>query len=239
MLKVLVKRSLEHLGLRVSRVARDPQVNLLGLTKRPIRTVLDIGANDGLTAKRYRTMFPDATIYCFEPLSCAYEVLVDWTQTQGGKVIPFNLALGNEKGEGTIHYHTDHSPSSSLLSTTARNVGLYPQMKRQQPKSIRIERLDDIVESLHLAKELLVKMDVQGFEGEVIRGGKKVLQQAIGCILEIALMPLYEEQASFYELNYLLYEIGFAYAGNLRQVYDRNGQVIYVDAVYTNDMLMG
>lgn len=234
MLKVLVKSSLERLGFRVSRVSSDPQVNLLGLTKRPIRTILDIGANDGLSARRYRTIFPDATIYCFEPLPCEYGSLVDWAQTQGGRVIPFNLALGNEKGKVSINFHTDHSPSSSLLSTTARNLELYPKMKKQQPKEIHIDRLDNIAASLDLANELLVKMDVQGFEAEVIRGGRKVLEQAVGCILEIALMPLYEGQATFLELDHLLYEIGLTYAGNLRQVYDQNGRVIYIDAVYTN-----
>jgi FkbM family methyltransferase len=237
-LKVLVMRSLERLGFKVSRAAKDPQVHLLGLTKRPIRTILDIGASDGVSAKRYRNVFPHATIYCFEPLPCAYEALVEWTKTQEGKVIAFNMALGSAKGKATIHYHTDHSPSSSLLITTATNLGLYPKMKRQQQEEIRIDRLDNIAASLDLTSELLVKMDVQGFEGEVIRGGKTVLQQAIACILEIALMPLYEDQASFNELHHLLSDIGFTYAGNLHQVYDDNGRVIYIDAVYTNDYLM-
>jgi hypothetical protein len=79
---------------------------------------------------------------------------------------------------------------------------------------------------------ILLKLDVQGFEDRVLRGAKAVLKKTAVCILEISLQDLYKKQANFNELSQLLEQSGFYYAGNLEQVFDPHGFVVYIDAVF-------
>jgi len=44
---------------------------------RPIKTVLDIGANVGESIERFRRIWPEAKIYSFEPRAVAFEKLFD------------------------------------------------------------------------------------------------------------------------------------------------------------------
>ena len=237
--KSSIKNLLHHMGLDVVRYRENPQNTLLGLRDRPINTILDIGANVGQMAKLYRQMFRDAHIYCFEPLPDVFQKLESWARTQHGKVTAFNVALGDETRSGTMNRHTEHSPSSSLLSITGTACRLYPQVKKQTKVGVRLARLDDLAGSLELVDETLVKMDVQGYEARVIQGGKNILMQAVGCIVETNLQPLYREQAAFAELVLALHDLGFVYAGNLSQIYDIKGYVIYADAVFLRNGYLG
>jgi len=94
--------------------------------------------------------------------------------------------------------------------------------------------LDNAIDQLNmsLVSEMLIKLDVQGYEDRVIMGGKRTFATAKACILEICLDKLYGDQADFKEITELLYELGFKYAGNLNQIPADDGHVIYIDAVF-------
>ena len=239
MIKSSIKALFHRMGLDVMRyhTNRNPQYTLLGLRSRPIRTVLDIGANVGQSARFYRRLFRDATIYCFEPLPQAYQILEDWAQTQQGKIKTFNMALGDEAGEVEMNVHLDHSASSSLLNTTATSTRLYPQTQKQREATVTLERLDSLTPSLEIREEMLVKMDVQGYEAKVIQGGQEVLTQAVACIIEVNLQPLFGEQPSFDEIVGIMGELRFAYGGNLSQEFDAYGYVTFVDAIFLKGSL--
>ena len=128
--------------------------------------------------------------------------------------------------------HTDHSASSSLLQSTQVCSELYPQTQAQKPVTIRLATLDSVFGNVALKPDVLIKLDTQGYEKQVIAGGRESFRRAAACIIEANLFRLYEAQPSFAELVLLLDQLGFRYAGNLEQTYDRQGQVVYVDAVF-------
>ena len=78
----------------------------------------------------------------------------------------------------------------------------------------------------------LVKMDVQGYEEQVIAGATSVLTHADACILEVIQDPMYEHQATFDGVYQQLTKLGLRYAGNLDQQYADDGRVIWLDAVF-------
>lgn len=90
--------------------------------------------------------------------------------------------------------------------------------------------LGDALDSMQ--PEILLKLDVQGFEDRVLRGGTRALSKCRAVLLEVCLEPLYEEQADFLVLAQLLYDAGFRYAGNLDQAYGDDGRVVFIDAVF-------
>ena len=226
------------MGIDIVRWYKVPENTLLGLKEHDIRTVLDIGANTGQSARYYRQVFPNALIYSFEPLPTAYGELNAWAQTQNGKARALNVALGDYNGTMVMKEHADFSPSSSFLERTSHSVALFPQTSRQKDVQVNMARLDDIAKDLEINPCILVKMDVQGFEDKVIEGGQTVLKQSIACIMEVSLQPLYKGQPTFKTLCDLMNGLGFEYAGNILQIYDEKGCVIYLDALFRKPVML-
>ncbi|MBL8189233.1 MAG: FkbM family methyltransferase [Acidobacteria bacterium] len=228
----VVKRAFEMVGLELTRADRSPSRTLLGLRHLPIRTIVDVGANTGQFARHIIQFFPQARLFCFEPLAEPFAELQRWAAAQSGRVQAFNVALGAEDGEAQMFRHTEHSASSSLLVTTDVCNQLYPQTRAQDTVPVKLTTLDAALGGQSLQPELLIKLDTQGYERQVIAGATETLRQARACIVEANLYKLYDQQPSFIELAVLLNDLGFRYAGNLEQTCSATGEVVYVDAVF-------
>jgi len=226
-----VKKGLAEAGIDIRRQAENPAHNLLGLRALGVRTVLDVGANEGQFAREALRWFPEAHVYSFEPLPDAFAKLASWSRNEE-RVTSVNCALGDRDEKLAIHRHRQHSPSSSLLRTTELSTTLYPFTATQESVDVPVCRLDDWAASQPLHAPLLVKLDVQGYEGRVIRGGQHLLSQAAACIVEVSIDMLYEGQSTFSEIFNALDRLTLRYAGNLNQVYAADGHVIYLDAVF-------
>ena len=233
MVRRILQRALRALGYTVLRLRDSPQVTWLGLGRLPIGTVVDVGANAGQFARQARRVFPAATILCFEPLPGAYRQLERWAGTQGGRVHAFETALGEDEGTAEIREHLDFSPSSSLLPVTGTARQLYPFVDRQETRPVRLDSLDRLWPTLPgRDPEVLVKIDVQGYEDRVLRGSREVTARALACLVEVNLRPLYDGQPSFDAIVRLLSELGHDYAGSLSQTYAEDGSVVYCDALF-------
>lgn len=232
-----IRRFVNALGFDVLRLSQSPQRTMLGLRSRNIRSIVDCGANEGQFARAMSEVFPKAKIYCFEPLKSPFEKLLAWSKTQDGRVTCFNLALGDVEGEVDMHCHDGHTPSSSLLVATAHCHELYPQTSTESTSKVQLRRLDHALADYldNMPREIMLKLDVQGFEDRVLRGAMNLLAESSVCVLEVSLDPLYEEQANFFELHRLLKGAGYRYAGNLDQVCAEDGRVVYLDAVFLKD----
>lgn len=234
-LKMLTRKTFNLIGLDILRTSKSPTHSLLGLKNLAIRTIIDGGANTGQFARMISNIFTEAHIYCFEPLLEPFKELNQWAERQrNGKVKTFNLALGGGEGILEMFSHIEHSPSSSFLKTTKLCESFYPFTKKHVSIPVKLTTLDKWVKSLAspLKPEILIKLDVQGYEDRVIRGGQKTFGIAKACILEVSLDQLYEDQATFKDISSLLYEFGYRYAGNLNQTYADDGHVIYINAVF-------
>lgn len=227
-----IKQFGSRVGLDIRRVENNPSYTYLGLRHHPFKSIIDIGANLGQSAKEYRTVFPEAHVYCFEPIPDVYQSLSAWASTQNGMVTTFNLALGEQTTTSQINLHTNHSSSSSILSATEKNLELFPFISNQNRFDIQIERLDDIFAEIEWQPDLLVKIDVQGFEDQVILGGVQTLQSAAACIVEVNIADLYEGQPTFKTILERFYDLGFQYGGNIAQSYHPEGHCLFFDALF-------
>jgi FkbM family methyltransferase len=235
MLKNIVKKIFNLAGLDISYANKNPGLTLLGLKKLPVKSVIDVGANSGQFAKHLHRVFPEARIYCFEPLREPFDKLNAWAVSTKGRVNAFNVALGDIESSLDMFCHAEHVYSSSFLKTTRTCETLYPFTKKQFSLSVQQKRLDKFSAEFPemLIPEILIKLDVQGYEDRVIKGGVNTFHKARACLLEVNLDNLYENQANFRDILIMLYDLGFHYAGNLEQVFsDRDGHVIYIDAMF-------
>jgi len=108
---------------------------------------------------------------------------------------------------------------------------------KEQKETIDVRRLDTVAIGLPVEDELLVKIDVQGYEDRVILGGKGVLSRASVIIVETSFASLYERQPLFGEVYSLLNGMGFRYHGSLDQtVSSLDGAILQADALFTRDI---
>lgn len=238
--KTAVRRAARGVGLEVWRLQNSPACTLCGLRNVGVRTVLDVGANAGQFARKALEWFPGAEIISFEPLSEAFKELSRLAEKSRGRLRAEQVGLGEQEGTLRMKIHLDHPPSSSFLDVTQRGLELYPFQRRQVERQVRVARLDNYLreKEIELRPEVLVKLDVQGYEDRVIRGGQATLARAAACIVEISLEPLYAGQPTFREIVELLEGLGFRYAGNLEQTSGPTGQVVFVDAVFLSKRIV-
>jgi FkbM family methyltransferase len=231
-IKSTLKKVLAHAGVHVTHIRENPQHTWLGLPAIPFNVIVDVGANEGQFAREARKKFPMSRIISFEPGPRAFARLKAWAD-QDGNAEAINMALGDSAGEVVLNLHPQHSESSSLLSTTPLSHELYPVTVQQQPVPVKVETLDTLFGSeLQISGDVLLKLDVQGFEVKVLEGARQSLSKVRACIAEVCLDPLYEGQSSFEEIVELCGAAGLKYRGNVSQVYANDGHVIYLDALF-------
>ena len=208
--------------------------NALGLRSMGIRTVIDVGANTGQFARYIRSVLPEAKVICFEPLPGPFEDLKTWAMDHKGGVTALNIALGENEGVVEMFQHTDHSPSSSLLHSTPVSHSYYPFTEREAPVTVRLSSLDKALAESGIAidPEVLIKLDVQGYEDRVIKGALQTLRSAKACLTEIDFDTLYDGQCTFRDVWKLLDDLGYRYVGNFEQTYAADGHVIFADALF-------
>ena len=187
-----------------------------------IDTVLDIGGNIGLFSKTMRQMLPDAQIYAFEPLPDCYAQMSN--RMKGDKKYQgFNCGLG-EKEETLLIQKNSHAPSSSFLELGDKHKEAFPFTAESEKISVPVRRLDDMVQDLNLGKNIMIKVDVQGFEDKVLRGGLKTFDKAKLLIMELSYQELYKGQPLFNDIYQELAKLGFQFQGTMAQMAEPNTQ---------------
>lgn len=196
-----------------------------------INTVFDVGANIGEFASLIHELRPTAAIYSFEPLDDCFEKLRKRME-KFEKFEAFNLALADFNGELTFH-RNEHLPSSSPLPMADLHKQNYPYAAKDTIIKVRSAKLDDIAEDLKIEDNLLIKIDVQGFEDKVIAGGKKTIKRATVLILEISFQALYKGQPLFEDVFNSL-KTDFKYMGALGNIRTNHidGSPLFEDAIF-------
>ena len=137
--------------------------------------VLDIGANCGqfslkLAASLRRKQVP-FVIHAFEPNPVIFDLLeanLALNQELKDQVHCHPLALGKERGEMTLVYNPANSGGGSITQD-------HPLTKFQH--RVKMDRLDHVVRSMSLQRIDFIKIDVEGFEPEVLLGGSAVIEK--------------------------------------------------------------
>lgn len=171
------------------------------------RFVVDVGAHRGHWTEAAKAVFPEADFLLIEPQPemrepldalCARLAGTRWVETAAGA-----------KTEERIQTIWEDLQGSSFLPT--------PDPARlaagtQRPAKIR--RLDDVLVELDTPPPDLVKLDVQGFELEVLRGAPSIFGRTELFILETSLfeflpgLPLLSEVIRFMaDRGYELYDV--------------------------------
>ncbi len=194
-----------------------------------IQTVIDVGAHRGQFATFALRAFPEAQIFCFEPLPGSVSRLRAATATP--RVTVFETALGSERRTGTFHVSRS-SDSSSLLAIGARYVAAFPGTDEATTAEVEIHRLDEVLRADQIRGPALLKLDVQGSELDVIDGSRKLLPQIQQIVAEVSFTELYSGQPLAGRVVATLYELGFQLTGVFQVKRDRLGRCLQSDFLF-------
>ena len=196
--------------------------------------VADVGAADGKISCMFEQHFTNSKIYSFEPIKSTFETLV--ANTKGhSRIHIFNKALGAKQAELVIN-KSNRITSSSLFPIEEKIKDSYfaENILKVGEETIVVSTLDT-----ELPKDVpvnLIKIDVQGFELEVLKGGAQTLSRTSVIIFEAQNHDMYIGAPKYYELdaflrtnNFILYNI----VPSLR----KNMKLYEWDAIYVNKEL--
>lgn len=191
----------------------------------------DIGANVGQTTNKIKEYFPDSAIYCFEPISDTYKQLVE--NIRGFKdVHSFQNALGSESGRVEI-FHRKDSEWNSLLPLLNKSA------KKEGGKSefIQVDTLDEFINNHNIAHIDFLKTDTEGFELEVLNGGKESFQSGIidMVYVEVGFSLDDNQHVHWKEVVQKMEEYHFSFVGFFESSYTKDLHIMYANALFVKD----
>ena len=208
----------------------------LWLTRRNIRTFIDIGAYIGEYIDYAKIWFPEASVYAFEPLEDSYKILLEKTKKMNDVKV-FNVAIG-EKNESSQIYRSSYAPSSSLLPMAVLHKKAFPFSSGSTKQIANVKTLDSIFQDLPLKPNIFIKIDTQGYEDKVIKGGRKVIQKSSIIQLEVSFETLYKSQPLFHDIYIQLYKLGFDFHGMHNQILNpSDGNILQAHVYFINRYL--
>jgi FkbM family methyltransferase len=231
-----VKRWIHKCGYEVHRynIERSSTVQFLAMLRHhAIDCVLDVGANAGQFGRYLREGGYEGRIISFEPLSSAHGLLTDAARHDSLWDVHARTAIGATDGEIEINI-ANNSFSSSILGMLDQHSRVAPASRYVGTESVSIRRLDSLaLTAVTPETRTFLKIDTQGYESQVLDGAPEMLRRVRGVQLEMSLVPLYEGQVLFRELESRIHALGFEFWSVSPQLVDpATGRMLQVDATF-------
>ncbi len=198
-----------------------------------IDTILDVGANDGGYVKMLRRGGYTGAVLSFEPLADAHARLMQAAEGDATWHVAPRMAIGSSIGEIEINI-AGNSTSSSILPMQSLHESAAPQSRYVGSEMVPLNRLDSLVHPyIEQSKNLLLKIDTQGYEMPVLIGAEALLPRINGIQLELSLVPLYGGQVLYMEMINWLARNGFELWSLMPGFVDQaSGRMLQMDGVF-------
>ena len=211
----LGKRPLRWLGVDVVRYrhgfpAPSPYQLRRGrlMADHGVSLVIDVGAASGQYARALRAAGYANRIVSFEPLAASFAELE--RQASGDPAWQTKcFALGSSEREGILNVAANFV-SSSLLPMADRHLQAAPYAVYCTQERVAVSTLERVAsEFIGPRDRVMLKMDVQGYEKEVLAGAGGVMDKVVLIESELSLATLYDGQPLFTEMVDYCWQLGF------------------------------
>ncbi len=202
------------------------------LRRLPFDFVADVGANRGQFSLVCRQLKPSAAIIAFEPLVEPAEIYRALFASDS-RVRLHVCALAPRRGEMAMHLSA-RDDSSSLLPISSAQTEHFPGTGAVGTRSVTTGPLSDFVQMSDLGAHNLLKIDVQGFEREVLKSAESLLPHFDWVYVECSFLPLYEGQALAPEIIAFLGARDFRLSGQFNPSFSKGGALLQADLLFEN-----
>ncbi|XFA73825.1 FkbM family methyltransferase [Thermosynechococcaceae cyanobacterium Okahandja] len=216
-----------------------------------------IYAADNFATSPWHVFAPNLKIYGIDadPEACeaANATLaaqgIDWFEHH------YPLAVGGTVGESTlyitnaVHCSSLYAPNTSYVS---RFQGFSTGLALEASIDIETTTLDAFAKAESIEGIDVLKVDVQGADLDVLRGGQEIIHRStLAVVVEVEFSEIYQGQPLFSDIDQYLRQQGFvlfdlstddAWCRLPRQIspvrsHRRGGQLLWADALYLRDLL--
>lgn len=177
-----------------------------------IKTIIDVGACYGRDSRVLNYLFPKAMIYAFEPIKENCQLIK--ANFFPKNLVLENIALSNKPGKAAF-YKNYYLPGSSLLPLEQKFKKKYKFLSKTERIEVKTTTLDNYFKNREIKEDVFLKIDVQGAENLVLKGGKNFLKRVSIIHIEVLFDRLYKGQGFFEEIYNYLTKLGFRYLGEI------------------------
>ena len=202
-LKETLRRAFYYSALKIfgEGLYQKPIINRIIRYAKWYSTFIDIGANRGIVTVAISHLF-DRCI-AIEPLPENFSQLLSNVSAHKVKnCILLPLALDEKPGTKTIYYSPRNTDTASLVSGLLSREAL-------KEKLVKTDTLDEVVKKSCVKGPYLIKIDVQGYEFKVFKGGKETLSKK--CLIISEFWPYGLKSAGDDPFQYIEFMKEFGY----------------------------
>ena len=209
--------------------------------------LVDVGASGGAEPP-WNTLNSNLEIIGFEPDIGAFNQLMSKEKDSSAdsskvKKKYLDTALYDKKTEVDF-YLTKRQGHSSIFKPNEEIIRRFSFSERYDvPKTRKIvtNQLDDTLKNAGILDVDFMKLDTQGSELAILKGGERALSNCFGIEVEVEFLPLYQNQPLFSELEIFLRNFGFELFDikrhfekrvEYRDIYQAKGQLVCGDALF-------
>jgi len=192
------------------------------------KTILDIGAHTGQFYTWSKNVWPDAFIWMIEANDCHEK---DLKKVISSDIDRYTIAtMGDIEREVKLYTRKDkpHTQGASYYKET--NYWDIPRLVMEIPKTL--QTLDSMFTDDSIFD--LIKMDTQGSELDIIKGGKGLCSKAKYILLEVAVTQYNDNAPLENEVITFMDDFGFSEELTIGEHYDGN-EIIQKDIVFKNN----
>ena len=198
--------------------------------------ILDVGAHHGWFFHCWLDWCPQAQIYAFEP---APESFVRASELYGAdpRVHLFQKGVGAETGELSLNVLADSQVSNSFLTPRQETwESIEYKTGDISTRPVSVTTLDTFCAERGISGAYLLKIDVQGYELEVLKGAVGILPRIDYVFVESGIQRLYEGAPSFADIFLFLEKQGF-HLMHLRSWHRGNRVLVETDMIFRRNDL--
>jgi FkbM family methyltransferase len=199
--------------------------------------VLDVGAHEGWFFHCWKDWCPAAVIHAFEP---APEAFANVTRHYGGQpdITINNVGVASVPGSLELNVMSESAVSNSFLRPVEATWDeVQYRTGTITTRTVPVTTLDAYCREKNIDAVYLIKIDVQGFELEVLKGAEQTLAITDYVFVESAIRPLYEGAPRFTDVYTYLDRHGFHLIG-MRAWHRGNQTLVESDMLFRRNDLM-
>jgi len=207
----------------------NPFMDMRKLIGKDNPVIVDGGANNGGTITTLKQYFPKSTILAFEPLESLG--LEENTKKFDNVHIEY-LALG-EENKSILFNEMNYPDTSSVF--VHRESDTLQYLKVKEKKKVNMVSLDKWSEKEHFKDIDIIKLDLQGYELNALKGAKRLLSSSVKLVyVECSFKEFYINQPLFYDVYQFMNSCGF----EIYNIYRESSKkpIGFVDVLFTRGL---
>jgi FkbM family methyltransferase len=231
-IKSVIRKTLKVFNLRLSYYNKSRFPKIIDVNN--INIIFDIGANKGQFCLKLLQNDFKGKIISFEPTIDAHFELVKLSKKYPNWIVHERIALAEKNGVGKINVAGNSAMSSSFLDMKSTHKESAPESLYISSEDVKLITLDSIFNNYVMDNdEVLIKIDVQGYEEQVLIGATDSLKKVRAVKLECSLVSLYEGDKTYEFYFNWLKKLGFTlFDLEAGHSHPTTGRLLQFDAIF-------